>query len=307
MTCYRLRTTEGAFVDEHATRPGAILQRMLVSGTPVVAPGAYDALSARLIASLGYSAVYLGGFATAAPSLQFEPLMTMTEQIGAAATLTRALGPGIPLIVDGHTGFGDPPHITRSVHEFERAGVAAIHLEDQPFPKLPGYQFRDKKMVPAEEMVQRITAAKRASTDLLIFARTEARGLATDLTETIRRMRIYADAGADALIPGVGSLDEAREIRSALPGIPLIWTAGLGRFTPGEEELSNQTLHEIGWECVLVPLAGIVTAIRAVKSAYQQFAETGVIATDGLEDGYDDILKLIEARTYYDIERRYRT
>lgn len=290
----------------NSTMPGALLRQMLTSGTQVVAPGAYDALSARLIASLGYSAVYLGGFATAAPALQFEPLMTMTEQIDAAAALARAIGPGVPLIVDGHTGFGDPPHITRAVRDFEQAGVAAIHLEDQPFPKLPGYQFQDKQMVPVAEMVRRITAARRASTDLLIFARTEARELPGGLGETIRRMRIYADAGADALIPGVGSLDEARELRGALPGIPLVWTAGLGRFTPGEQEIANQTLHEIGWECVLAPLAGIVTAIRAVKTVYQRFATSGVIATDHLEDGYDDILELIGARQYYDIERRYR-
>lgn len=289
-----------------SNRPGAILKGMLASGIPVIAPGAYDALSARLITSLGYSAVYLGGFATAAASLQFEPLMTMTEQIDAAAGITRAIGPDFPLIVDGHTGFGDPPHITRAVRDCERAGIAAIHLEDQPFPKLPGYQFQDKRMVPVTEMVRRITAAKRASTDLLIFARTEARGVSIDLGETIRRMRIYADAGADALIPGVGSLEEARELRDALPGIPLIWTAGLGRFTPGKEEPSNQALREIGWECVLAPLAGIVTAIRAVKELYQDFATTGVLDTDDLEDGYDDILELIEARKYYDIERDYR-
>ena len=288
------------------SRPGAILRRMLASGTQVVAPGAYDPLSARAITSLGFESVYLGGFATAAPSLGFEPLMTMTEQVAAAAAIARAIGPDIPLIVDGHTGFGDAPHITRTIHEFEHAGVAAIHLEDQPFPKLPGYQFQDKRMVPAEEMVDRITAAKRARTDLLLFVRTEARGLSDGLDETIRRMRIYADAGADALIPGVGTADEAREIRLALPGIPLVWTSGLGRFTPGDEELSNDTLHELGWECVLAPLAGIVAAVRAVTAAYRDFAVNGVLDTDGLQEGYDDILGLIGANEYYQIERDFR-
>ena len=124
----------------------AQLRQLLKGPGPVVIPGAYDAFSAKLIERYGFPAAYLGGLATATALATAEPLLDMTEQLSYARLVTSKLG--IPLIVDGHTGFGDPVHITRAVQEFESGGVAGIHVEDMPFPKEVHYFKGIKHLVP---------------------------------------------------------------------------------------------------------------------------------------------------------------
>ena len=134
---------------------------MIDSGEQFVGPGVYDPLTAKIVADLGFNGVYLGGFASSAPLVTMEPLMTMTEQVGLAANITKVIGE-LPLIVDGHTAYGEPVHVTRAVREFEAAGVAGIHIEDQFFPKRASYHKGLKHMVPVEVMEERIDAALRA-------------------------------------------------------------------------------------------------------------------------------------------------
>src|ERR1700737_5489371 len=135
------------------------LRELLAGPDMIVAPGAYDALSARLIAQAGFSTVYMTGFGTAA-SVLGQPdvgLLTMSEMVSRAAALAAVVGER-PLIADADTGYGTPINVRRTVHEYERAGVAAVHIEDQVWPKKCGH-MEGKQVVAAPEMAQKIRAA----------------------------------------------------------------------------------------------------------------------------------------------------
>lgn len=278
---------------------------MLREGEQVVAPGVYDPLSARAVIGLGFNALDLGGFASAATLATMEPLMTMTEQIAIARAITH-VADGVPLIADGHTGYGDPVHITRAVREFETAGVAGIHIEDQIFPKRVNYHRGIKHMVSIEEMQQRIVAACKArrDDDFLIIARTDARSATGgSLDEVIARSRAYAAAGADALMPMPNGHEEAKIIRDAIPDVPMVWVGALGRFAEGDE-VPLLELKKIGYQIVLFGVVGICRAIDAVVRLYSGLKENGVIDVTDLDPQYERIMQLIDAPFFYDLEAR---
>lgn len=278
------------------------MRAALEEGTQIVAPGAYDALSARAIVDLGFNGIDLGGFATAAQLATMEPLMSLTEQANAARAIAESV-PGVPVIVDGHTGYGEHIHITRAVREFETVGAAAIHIEDQVFPKRAGYHRGTKQMVPTDEMCSRIRAATSARRDdLVIIARTDARGAeGGSLEETIRRSRIYAEAGADVLMPMPHGLEEAEQIREAIPDHPLLWVGGLGRFTPAPE-VSLEDLKRLEYNIVAYGVIGIVEATTAITDLYTGLRDNGVLDVSRLEEGYERIMQLIGAPEFYAIE-----
>jgi 2,3-dimethylmalate lyase len=278
---------------------------MLRNGEQVVAPGVYDPISAMAVVSLGFKAVDLGGFASAATLGTMEPLMTMTEQVGIANEIARALG-DVPVIADGHTGYGDPVHIRRAIREFEAAGVAGIHLEDQLFPKRASYHKGLKHMVSVDEMRQRIDAACNARTDsdFLIIARTDARSATGgSLDEVITRSKAYAEAGADALMPMPNGREEAKIVRDAIPDIPMVWVGALGRFSEGDEVPLDE-LREIGYQIVLFGVIGICRALDAVVQLYSGLKEQGVVDVTDLDDKYERIMQLIHAPSFYEIEER---
>src|SRR5437868_9875517 len=157
-------------------RATARLRELLAGPELLVAPGAYDALSARLIAQAGFSAVYMTGFGTAA-SVLGQPdvgLLTMSEMVSRAAALAAVVGDR-PLIADADTGYGNPINVRRTIREYERAGVAAVHIEDQVWPKKCGH-MEGKQVIPQGEMVQKVRAAvdARLDPDFVIIARTDA-------------------------------------------------------------------------------------------------------------------------------------
>src|ERR1700674_661013 len=152
------------------------LRELLAGPDLLVAPGAYDALSARLIAQAGFSTVYMTGFGTAA-SVLGQPdvgLLTMSEMVSRASALAAVVG-DLPLIADADTGYGNPINVRRTVCEYERAGVAAVHIEDQIWPKKCGH-MEGKQIIPMDEMVQKVRAAvdARQDPDFVIIARTDA-------------------------------------------------------------------------------------------------------------------------------------
>src|SRR5437660_5708433 len=175
--------------------------RELLSGPELlVAPGAYDALSARLITQAGFQAVYMTGFGTAA-SVLGQPdvgLLTMSEMVSRASALAAVVG-DVPLIADADTGYGNPINVQRTIHEYERAGVAGLHIEDQVWPKKCGH-MEGKQVIPMEEMVQKVRAAvdARQSPDFVIIARTDANAV-NGLEDAIQRGRAYREAGADSV------------------------------------------------------------------------------------------------------------
>src|SRR3954447_396530 len=183
----------------HRPEPRRRLRELLAAPGPLVAPGAYDALSARLVEQAGVDVVYMTGFGTTA-ALAGRPdvgLLTGAGMIDNARRIAAAVD--VPVIADADTGYGNAINVVRTVQAYEQAGVAGIHIEDQVMPKKCGH-MSDKAVIPADEMVGKIRAAvaARRDPDFLLIARTDAAAV-EGLSAAIERARAYADAGADVL------------------------------------------------------------------------------------------------------------
>ena len=274
------------------------LRAMLDRKEVILALGAYDALTALIVESLGFKACYMGGWITGAHLGITEPRMTLTEQVSNAAWVTKAIK--IPLIVDADAGFGDALHTMRCVKEFEFAGVSAIHIEDQLFPKRAHYHKGVKHVIPLEEFLEKLHAALEARTDpdFLIIARTDARGMVGgSLKEAIRRCQAFAEAGADVIMPSGSAMDteELKIVRREVPNVPI-----LGVSAP-----SRKVAEEIGVQIVLHALASALVAADAVMDFYQKFMETGeleMFPTSHLREVATKIQELIGLPGYYKVE-----
>jgi carboxyvinyl-carboxyphosphonate phosphorylmutase len=256
-----------------STDGAARLRELLAGDDPIVAPGAYDALSARLIEEAGFPAVYMTGFGVTG-SLLGRPdvgLTTMTEMVQAAARIRAAVD--IPVIADADTGYGNALNVIRTVREYEAVGVAGIHLEDQVAPKRCGH-LEGKQVVPADAMVDRVRAAvaARRNPDFLLIARTDARAV-EGLDAAIDRARRYRDAGADMLF--VEALQEDAEIErvaTTFAGVPLLFNWAEGGKTP---PTSQARLRELGFQLVICPISALLAATRAVRDVLARIAADG--------------------------------
>jgi len=239
------------------------LRELLVQRDLLVAPGAYDALSARLIAQAGFPAVYMTGFGTAA-SVLGQPdvgLLTMSEMVSRAAAFAAVVGDR-PLIADADTGYGNPINVRRTVREYERAGVAAIPIEDQVWPKKCGH-MEGKQVIPVDEMVQKIRAAvdARQDPDFVIIARTDANAV-YGLEDALRRGRAYREAGADVIfIEAPRSIEELRAIAQAFPDVPLLYNWAESGKTP---LLPLEEIHALGFKLVIFPVSMLFAATQAL-------------------------------------------
>jgi len=252
----------------HASSSGPRRLRQLLAGPgPLVAPGAYDALSARLIERAGFDAVYMTGFGTAASMLGRPDvgLLGLGEMADSARRITAAVD--LPVIADADTGYGNAVNVVRTVQEYERAGVAALHIEDQVAPKRCGH-MAGKQVVPVGEMVGKIEAAvaARRDPDLVIIARTDARA-PEGLDAAVGRARRYRGAGADLLF--VEALENVAEIESVsreLAGVPLVFNWAEGGKTP---PLPYERLASLGFALVILPLSLLLSATRAMEAALE--------------------------------------
>src|SRR5947208_1148881 len=239
------------------------LRELLASSDLIVAPGAYDALSARLITQAGFPVAYMTGFCTAA-SMLGQPdvgLVTMSEMVHRAAALTSVMG-DCPLIADADTGYGNPINVRRTLREYERAGVAAIHIEDQVWPKRCGH-MEGKRVIPLDEMVQKIRAAvdARQDPDFVIIARTDANAV-YGLEDALRRGRAYRDAGADVIfIEAPRSIEELRAIAQAFPDVPLLYNWAESGKTP---LLPLEEIHALGFKIVIFPVSLLFAATHTM-------------------------------------------
>jgi 2-methylisocitrate lyase-like PEP mutase family enzyme len=237
--------------------------RDLLSGSePVLAPGAYDCMSARLIEAAGFPVVYMSGFGTAASYLGRPDvgLLGMSEMVDQARRIVQAVQ--VPVIADADTGYGNPINVIRTVHAYEEAGVAGIHLEDQVAPKRCGH-MSGKQLIPAAEMVDKLRAAvaARTSSDFTIIARSDARAV-EGLEGALARGRLYQRAGADVLFIEAPESDaEIERIASSFRDIPLLfnWVEG-GRTPP----VSLTRLRELGFRIVIFPIGALLVASRAI-------------------------------------------
>ncbi|WP_242527431.1 isocitrate lyase/PEP mutase family protein [Ktedonosporobacter rubrisoli] len=239
------------------------LRRMLEEPGLLLAPGAYDALSARLIAQAGFPLAYMTGFGTAA-SVLGQPdvgLVTMSEMVTRAAALTAVMGKR-PLIADADTGYGSPLNVRRTVREYERAGVAALHLEDQAWPKKCGH-LGGKQVIPLEDMVQKIRAAvdAREDPDFIIIGRTDANGV-LGFAEALRRAQAYYEAGADMLlIEAPKSLEEIQKIAETFQGVPLVFNWVESGKTP---LLPLEKIQQLGFKVIIFSVSLLFAATHNI-------------------------------------------
>jgi 2-methylisocitrate lyase-like PEP mutase family enzyme len=276
------------------------LRELLAGPEPVVAPGAYDALSARLAEQAGFGAVYMTGFGASA-SLLGRPdigLLSFGEMVDHARRLVQAVG--IPVIADADDGYGNPLNVLRTVREYEAAGVAALHIEDQVAPKRCGH-LAGKQVIPVGEMVEKVRAAVEARSEMLIIARTDARAV-EGLDAALERGRAYRDAGADVLfIEAPESEAEVEAVAAAFPDTPLLFNWADGGRTP---PLGLDRIRELGFALVIFPLTTLFAAAQAVRDTLVALRSRG---TPTLERAplFDEFTELIGLPEAQQLEERY--
>ena len=239
----------------------------LLAGGAVVVPGVYDALSARVARRAGAKALYMTGFGIAGASFGVPDigLVSATEMIERVGTIAHACE-NVPLIADGDNGHGGPLNAARLAAAYERAGAAAIQLEDQVLPKRCGH-MEDKEVVSRAEAAQKIRAVAegRAAKSFKIIARTDARAT-HGLDEALARGEAFLKAGADILfIEAPRSAEEMRRVAEAFPGVPLVANMVEDGKTP---LLSVAELEAMGYRIVLYPISALLAVTRRLEEAY---------------------------------------
>jgi carboxyvinyl-carboxyphosphonate phosphorylmutase len=276
---------------------------MLQAPGIIVAPGAYDGLSARLIERQGFKAVYMTGAGTAA-SVLGQPdlgLTTLSEMTTHAANIASCVS--VPVIADADTGYGNPLNVIRTVREYERAGVAGIHLEDQVFPKKCGH-IAGKAVIPMKECAEKIRAAaeNRTDPDFVIIARTDARAV-NGIDDAIERGLRYREAGADVIFVEAPTNREeiervAREIKA-----PLLSNQVPGGKTPG---LTAIELEKLGYKIVIFPVVSLMAATLAIEKALAQLKETGTDWNEGPILSPMDIFQKVGIDWWLEAEKKYK-
>jgi 2-methylisocitrate lyase-like PEP mutase family enzyme len=271
----------------------------------VLAPGVYDGLTARVAGSVGFDAVYMTGFGTAASlGMPDVGLATLTEMAANVARVAEASG--LPVIADADTGYGNPLNVQRTVRAYERAGAAALHLEDQVFPKKCGF-FEGKRVIPAAEHVQKIKAAcdARADDGFVIIARTDALAV-TGWSDVVDRVHAYRDAGADAVfVDGIrtrADLDAYID-HVVKPGLPALYN---GNLIPAAEAQALGFRIQICGSSHSVAYYAIRRALEAVRDTGQLPAGPPIEATAALGADVPDIRDLLGLPDVYERERRYQ-
>jgi 2-methylisocitrate lyase-like PEP mutase family enzyme len=262
-------------------------KQMLQRDKLLVAPGCFDGLSARLVEGAGFEAGYLSGGAVArSMGIPDIGLVTMSETIERAAQVVSAVK--LPIIADADTGYGNAVNLVRTVREFQRVGVAAIHIEDQITPKRCGH-LDGKEVISIAEMAKKLEAALGARTDkdFCIIARTDARGV-HGFDNAIERARVFAKLGVDAIfVEAPQSEEELVEIPRRLPGIPLLVNIFKGGKTP---MLPMKRLEEMGYRIAIYPSETQRAAIHAMRTALS------TLKREGTTESIDDLLTTFKER-----------
>ena len=253
--------------------PGAKLRKLLAGERIVVGGGAHDALSARIVEQAGYPmCVVTGAGVSMCRGYPDVGLVTMEEMVRNARYIAEAIE--IPIVVDADNGYGNAINARRTVREFERAGVAGIHIEDQVWPKRCGHMF-GKKLIPAEEMVQKIRAAleARRDPDFVIIARCDAL-LVEGLDKALERGEAYIKAGADMLwLEMRESMDEIKAIAERFRGrIPLVFNHSPSGMVP---RLPVAELEAMGFKTACFYVHALMAACKTMQEVLREIKETG--------------------------------
>lgn len=278
------------------------LRRLVESDEVVVAPGVYDGLSARLAAHAGFRTLYAtgGGIARGMgyPDLG---LLSLREIVERLANIVEQVE--LPIIADADTGYGNALNVRRAVREFERAGVAGFHLEDQTFPKRCGH-YDDKAVVPAAEMVQKLRAARDALTDgdLVLIARTDA--LAVEgMNAALDRAEAYHEAGADVIFIEAPTSEAQIETIARRVTAPKLINMFQGGKTP---LVPVPRLRELGYRIVIIPSDLQRAAIRAMADTLRAIARDGnSAAVADRMASFNDREAAVDTATWLELDRRY--
>jgi 2-methylisocitrate lyase-like PEP mutase family enzyme len=231
-------------------------------------------------------------------------LLTLTEMADNARRIAQAVE--IPVIADADTGYGNPINVIRTVREYEAAGIAAVHIEDQVMPKKCGH-MEGKQLIGADEMVAKVKAAvaARRSPGFLIIARTDARA-PEGLDAAIGRARAYRDAGADVLfIEAPQSVEEIETIGGSFNDVPLLFNYAEGGKTP---PVTHEQLRRLGFSIVIFPISTLLTATAAMRAALAQIKADGTpIELLGEMLPFNDFLDFIGLPEIRELEKRFAT
>jgi 2-methylisocitrate lyase-like PEP mutase family enzyme len=266
-------------------------------------PGVFDMISAKIADAMGFDALYMTGYGIAASYLGLPDagLATYTDMLARARTI--AAGTVTPLIADADTGYGGLLNVDFTVRGYEAAGVQAIQIEDQEFPKKCGHT-PGRRVVPLEDAVRRIrvAVAARSSREFLIIARTDARA-SLGLDEALRRAEAFAEAGADILfIEAPESESEMAHIGRAFDR-PLVANMVEGGRTP---VLPRADLERLGFKIAIFPVAGMLAMAAAVRSAYAEIKTTGSTSNwTGELYAFDEFSKLMGFERIWAFEREH--
>lgn len=280
--------------------PRSALRRMLTDSELTVLPGVYDALSATLVERHGFPGAYMSGAAVSMTmgGLPDLGLLTMTEMSTQAARLAGILSG--PLVADADTGFGNALNVQRTVVEYERAGVAGLHIEDQTFPKRCGH-LSGKSVIPSEEFVEKVRAAVAARTDpdLVLIARTDARG-PLGFTEAVRRANAYLEAGADMIfIEAPETIEEISTIPGEVEGPVMFNLVDNGSSPPVELE----QLAVWGYRLAIRPLAVISPVVRAAIGALAEMHPPTLLDASISTPG--DLFETVNLQTWLEVGTRF--
>ncbi len=256
-------------------RPTTKLRELLREPGMIMAPGAYDCLTARIIQNAGFGAVYMTGAGTSVATLGYPDLAlaTMSEMVGNAADIAATVD--VPVIADADTGYGGILNIQRTIRQYQRAGVAAVHIEDQEFPKRCGH-LDNKRVIGIDEMVGKIKAAVDARTDedFVIIVRTDALAV-TGWDDTMRRCEAFTRAGADVLfVEAIRSAEEAEQVVASVE-LPLLYNY----VETGKSPLfTAQQLEQLGFKLVIYPASALLTVSKVVAGLMEELKAKGTTA-----------------------------
>jgi 2-methylisocitrate lyase-like PEP mutase family enzyme len=263
-------------------------QKLLHQPGTFILPGAYDAMSARLIEEIGFQAIYATGAGISNAQLGWADvgLTSLKEVVDIVARMADVTT--IPIVVDADTGFGNAINVIRTVREFERAGVAAIQMEDQVSPKKCGH-FNGKDVISKEEMVGKIKAAvdTRKDENLAIIARTDALAV-NGMEDALDRANAYAEAGANIIfVEAPTTIDQLKQITSSLKGIPQVINLVEGGKTP---LISLKEAEEIGFKIMLCANTVLRSAIKGITESLR------VLKAEGSHENIHELICTWEER-----------
>ena len=274
----------------------AQLRELLKGPDMVLAPFVYDCLQAKVAEAAGFKTIYMTGFGTAAtrgfPDLG---LLTMSEMLQNVRAIAHAVK--VPVICDADTGYGNPINVWRTVREYEEAGAAALHIEDQVWPKKCGF-LGGKQVIPMEQMVPKVRAACDARRDrnFVIIARTDALAV-NGWDDVVRRARAYREAGADLIfVDGIRTVDDIKQYASKLGDLPLLYNGGL---------LPVKELAAYGFK-VTIHTSSLMASYVHFRDSMRELKETGSIKIPGEGGVFGELIKLMGVPEVEALAKKYQ-